>query len=89
VGNTCRSIHLRDERTTGGSQVAELVRRYIFWKEIGIVPTLNQIKDFASSNLALTTKNKIMDKNNLSEINTFEGCDSNDNPIFSVIYLTK
>lgn len=30
-----------------------------------------------------------MDKNNLSEINTFEGYDSNGNPIFSVIYLTK
>jgi hypothetical protein len=26
-GNTCRSTHLRDERTTGVSQVAELVRR--------------------------------------------------------------
>ena len=37
------------------SQVAKLVRRYIFWKEIEIVPTLNQIKDFTGSNPVLTT----------------------------------
>ena len=29
------------------------------------------------------------DKNNLSEINTFEGYDSNGKPIFGVIYLNK
>ena len=29
---------------------------YIFWKEIGIVPTLNQIKDFTGSNPVLTTR---------------------------------
>jgi hypothetical protein len=32
----------------------------MFWKEIGIIPTLNQIKDFTGSNPVLTTKNKVM-----------------------------
>ena len=33
-------------------------RRYMFWKEIGIIPTLNQIKDFTGSNPVLDTKIK-------------------------------
>jgi hypothetical protein len=28
-----------------------------------------------------------MDKNNLDEINTFEGYDSSGSPVFSVVYL--
>ena len=35
----------------------------MFWQEIGIVPTLNQIKDFTGSIPVLTTKIKI--NNNL------------------------
>ena len=31
-------------------------RRYMFWKEIGIGPTLNQIKDFTGSNPVSETK---------------------------------
>jgi hypothetical protein len=32
----------------------------MFWREIGIIPTLNQIKDFTRSNRVLTAKIKVM-----------------------------
>jgi hypothetical protein len=45
-----------DALIRNGSQVAELVDAICFGRKYGIIPTLNQIKDFTGSNPVLTTK---------------------------------